>query len=78
MANRENQGLVCIGARVEPELADAVAKLADRGDRSVSRQVRLALREHVAHESPRWSRERGRNPGGTSSAAAAAPRRGER
>ena len=56
MANRENQGLVCIGARVEPELADAVARLADSGDRSISREVRRSLIEHVHGGLPPSSR----------------------
>jgi predicted transcriptional regulator len=38
---------VTVAARVPPELADAVAALADAGDRTVSREVFRALREHV-------------------------------
>jgi hypothetical protein len=45
--NAENHRLVQVGSRVEPELAAAVAELADAGDRSVSRQIRRAIREHV-------------------------------
>ena len=48
-ANVENPRLVQVGARVEPELAAAVAQLADAGDRSVSREIRRALRHHVQH-----------------------------
>jgi hypothetical protein len=39
---------VVIATRVPLTLADAVADLAERGDRSVSREVARALREHVA------------------------------
>jgi hypothetical protein len=49
--NLERQRLVQVGARVEPELAAAVAQLADDGDRSVSREIRRALRYHVQHSS---------------------------
>jgi predicted transcriptional regulator len=42
--------LVHIGARVEPELAAAVTRLAALGDRSVSRQVRRELAEHVERQ----------------------------
>jgi hypothetical protein len=48
-ANPENEHLVCLGARVEPELAEAVRALASAGDRSVSKQIRRALLEHVEH-----------------------------
>jgi hypothetical protein len=40
--------LVQIGAGVEPELAAALAVLSDQGDRSVSHEIRRALREHIA------------------------------
>jgi hypothetical protein len=44
----ENQkSLVQVGAKVPVELRDAVEQLAADGNRSVSRQVRQALREHV-------------------------------
>ena len=46
--NSVNAHLVHIGARVEAELAEAVAQLAREGDRSLSRQVRRAIVEHVA------------------------------
>ncbi len=36
-----------IAARVPPELAEAVAALADAGDRTVSREVFRAIRTHV-------------------------------
>ena len=38
---------VTVAARVPPELAEAVRTLADAGDRTVSREVFRALREHV-------------------------------
>jgi hypothetical protein len=38
---------VTIAARVPPDLADAVAALADAGDRTVSREVFGAIRAHV-------------------------------
>ena len=69
---------VPIASRVPVELAEEVARMAEAGNRTVSREVWGALAKHVA-ESPRSSRgERGRNRGASSSAAAAAPRRGER
>jgi hypothetical protein len=43
---RENR-LVQIGAKVPAELATALAELANAGDRSVSREIRRAVREHV-------------------------------
>jgi hypothetical protein len=38
---------VTIAARVPPDLADAVAELADAGDRTVSREVFRAIKSHV-------------------------------
>jgi hypothetical protein len=38
---------VSIGARVPVALADAVQQLAERGNRTVSREVFAAIREHV-------------------------------
>jgi predicted transcriptional regulator len=38
---------VTIAARVPPDLAEAVATLAERGDRTVSREVFRAIRTHV-------------------------------
>jgi hypothetical protein len=43
--------LVSLGARVEPDLAAAVRRLADAGDRSVSREIRRAIVEHVERRS---------------------------
>lgn len=40
-------GLVTVGARVEPELAAAIRKLADEGHRNVSREIRRALIAHL-------------------------------
>jgi len=42
---------VIVGARVEHELAQAVAALAAAGDRTISRQIRRALVEHVDRQS---------------------------
>jgi hypothetical protein len=50
--------LVHVGAKVEPALAEAVRQLADNGDRSLSREIRRAIAEHV---------ERATDPGGSSS-----------
>jgi hypothetical protein len=44
-ANSEHR--VTIAARVPPALAEAVAVLAERGDRTVSREVFRAIRAHV-------------------------------
>jgi hypothetical protein len=41
---------VCVGTRVEPELARAVRRLADQGNRTVSREVAEAIRRHVMLE----------------------------
>jgi hypothetical protein len=38
---------VTVAARFPPALADAVAALADAGDRTLSREVFRAIREHV-------------------------------
>jgi hypothetical protein len=38
---------VCVGTRVEPDLAQAVRRLADAGNRSLSREVAGAIRRHV-------------------------------
>jgi hypothetical protein len=43
-----NTRKVTIAGRVEPGVAEAVRALADRGDRTVSREVATAIREHVA------------------------------
>jgi hypothetical protein len=43
---------VTVAARVPPDLADAVRTLADAGDRTVSREVARAIREHVDKASP--------------------------
>jgi predicted transcriptional regulator len=43
--NREH--LVHVGAKVESALAEAVRQLADNGDRSLSREIRRAIAEHV-------------------------------
>jgi hypothetical protein len=43
----DREHLVPISAKVPSELADAVSRLADAGDRSVSREVYRALRSHV-------------------------------
>jgi hypothetical protein len=46
--NAENrERLVTVAARVPPDLAEAVAVLAEAGDRTVSREVRKAIRTHV-------------------------------
>jgi hypothetical protein len=45
-ANRERR--VTIAARVTPALAEAVAVLAEAGDRTVSREVFRAIRAHVS------------------------------
>jgi predicted transcriptional regulator len=41
---------VTVAGRVDPELAQAVRRLADLGNRSVSREVDAALRRHVMLE----------------------------
>jgi hypothetical protein len=41
---------VIVAGHVEPELAQAVRRLADLGNRSVSREVDAALRRHVMLE----------------------------
>ncbi len=42
---------VTVAARVEPLLAEAVVALADRGNRSTSREIAAAIAEHVSKES---------------------------
>jgi predicted transcriptional regulator len=51
--NRETKlsvNKVCVGTRVDPELAQAVRRLADQGNRTVSREVAEAIRRHVMLE----------------------------
>jgi hypothetical protein len=43
---------VTVAARVPPDLAEAVARLADAGDRSISREIGRAIQEHVANQDP--------------------------
>jgi hypothetical protein len=43
---------VTLASRVPPDLADAVRTLADAGDRTVSREVFRAIREHVDKADP--------------------------
>jgi predicted transcriptional regulator len=45
VANRERK--VTVAARVPPELARAVAELANLGNRTLSREVASAIAEHV-------------------------------
>ena len=42
---------VTVAARVEPSLAEAVVALAERGNRSTSREIAAAISEHVQSES---------------------------
>jgi hypothetical protein len=42
---------VVVGARVPPELAREVARLAAAGNRTTSREVAQAIAEHIAQES---------------------------
>jgi Ribbon-helix-helix protein, copG family len=44
---QNEQQLVQVGARIPAELAAEVARLADQGDRSISREIRRALQRHV-------------------------------
>jgi predicted transcriptional regulator len=55
--DRPNRGItlpsvnkVCVGTRVEPELAQAVRRLANQGNRTVSREIAEAVRRHVVLE----------------------------
>jgi hypothetical protein len=48
---------VTVSSRVPPDLAREVARLADLGNRTVSREVAQAIREHVAQELGRSSVE---------------------
>jgi hypothetical protein len=41
------ENLVPVAAKIPPELAAALAGMADAGDRSVSGEIRRAIREHV-------------------------------
>ena len=43
--------MIPVAAKIPAELAEAVARLADAGDRSMSGEIRRALREHVAKDS---------------------------
>ena len=75
MANDVNTRLVCVGARIEPELAAAMARLAEDGDRTVSRQIRRGIVEHVASsQSPVHAMTAGEGRGGAVAVPAAARR----
>jgi hypothetical protein len=43
---------VTVSARVPPALAREIARLADAGDRTVSREVARAIQKHVAGQVP--------------------------
>jgi hypothetical protein len=43
----EGNGLVVVGARVAPELAAELARLADAGHRNLSQEIRWAIEQHV-------------------------------
>jgi hypothetical protein len=43
---------VTVAARVPPALAQEIARLADAGDRTLSREVARAIQEHVANKVP--------------------------
>src|SRR5512133_2027095 len=63
VSQRNRERLVTIGARVPAALAEAVAELADAGDRSLSREIRRAVQEHVqASQVPRESGPSGADP----------------
>lgn len=49
--SKVNERKVTVAARVEPSLAEAVAALADVGNRSTSREIRAAIAEHVKESS---------------------------
>jgi hypothetical protein len=61
---------ISLGARVEPELAEAVRSLDSAGDRTVSREVRRALLEHVAQSSSSPSLDAAEGRGGAMTSAA--------
>jgi hypothetical protein len=47
--NLENQEhLVHVGAKVPAEIRNAIERMAEDGNRSVSREVRQALQEHIS------------------------------
>jgi predicted transcriptional regulator len=46
-SSEEGQG-VTVSAHVSPWLAQRLQELAVQGERSLSRQIRIALRDHVA------------------------------
>jgi hypothetical protein len=62
--NPEHQvNLVHVGAKVPAEIRTAIERMAEDGNRSVSREIRQALREHISRSGS------GANPvehGGTS------------
>jgi hypothetical protein len=50
LVNTVNERKICLGARVDPELAQQVRRLAAEGNRTVSREVGEAIRRHVLLE----------------------------
>lgn len=52
-----------VAARVPPELAEEVARLADRGRRSLSSEIRWAIEEHVSRSAGAPSAEPPRSAG---------------
>jgi hypothetical protein len=41
------ENMIPVAAKIPADLAEAVARLADAGDRSMSGEIRRAIREHV-------------------------------
>jgi hypothetical protein len=67
------ENLVPVAAKVPPDLAKAVARMADASDRSVSGEIRRAIRAHVAQSDLGASSQERAERGGPGSSPAVEP-----
>ena len=79
MANVNPERKVTVASRIPSELADAVAQMADVGDRTMSREIFRAIREHVdrsgglSSSHPPIPAERDETSGGVRQSSSSAP-----
>jgi hypothetical protein len=85
VVNPEPERQVTLAARVPPDLAQAVRALAAEGDRTVSREIGRAIREHVQSENhnkhkskqpPNFVSPKGKASGGRKNVIGPGPRPG--
>jgi hypothetical protein len=79
MQNVNPERKVTVASRIPSDLADAVAQLADAGDRTMSREIFRAIRDHVdrsggfSSSHPPNPAERGETSGGVRQSNSPAP-----